>query len=108
MSSVFDCAVSRPAAATVNRAGENALDIRFMIVTILVSLHSKATRAGPKAFHPRLPRRNALELLINAFLGEVQSVGDARHRFEADEITILAGRGAGRRRVNHGGAILGA
>ena len=53
--------------------------------------------------------RDALQLFVDALVGEIQRVDDARDRLDAHEVArrgVLARRGL--RRINHDGAIVGA
>src|SRR5205085_7734450 len=83
-------AVTRP----VPRSGLKRCVRRSPTAQVCVSV---ALRRDPEALLPRAARRNALELLVHAFLREVQGVGNRGHRLEGNETP------GGRRRRTLGG-----
>src|SRR6266852_4828631 len=59
---------------------------------------SEPARLDPEAFLPRAAWWNRLQLLVDAFLGEIQRVGDPRHGLETNVVRIgrlRAASGAG-------------
>src|SRR3954471_12994656 len=55
------------------------------IRAFVLSLDSVALGRDPEALFPRTAGRERLQLLVDAFLREVQRVGDRDHRLECDE-----------------------
>ena len=47
---------------------------------------SEPARLNPEAFLPGAAGLDGLQFFVESLLGEVHGVGDAGHRFEADEI----------------------
>src|ERR1700730_15346702 len=56
---------------------------------VIGRIGSEAAGSNPEALLPDTAGRNALQFLVQAFPGEIERVGDRRHRLDADELAAV-------------------